>query len=248
MLRRAASTIRRQRPPTDCRSRRAAIETISLSSAAATPSLYLAGNAVWHRDGRSATQRRRSAGSPDQALRISVPRRRAPSAPTLRRPTAHRPRRPRWWIPAAMSMSSATPRGNFGNQINQGTQDVYLTKYDSAGNVLWTQAAGQRGQRVGLFAGARSRPAAWSLPARPPPISPPLRSPTATLIVSSPSMMPTATRPGSSRSRRSAHQPGQRGQRRCQRQYLSSAAGLGRRDRRGPDCARRRRRLCRQAR
>ena len=32
--------------------------------------------------------------------------------------------------------------GNFGSQINQGTQDVYLTKYDSAGNVQWTQMLG----------------------------------------------------------------------------------------------------------
>ncbi|HEY7977744.1 MAG TPA: SBBP repeat-containing protein [Rhizomicrobium sp.] len=32
--------------------------------------------------------------------------------------------------------------GNFGSQLNQGTQDVYLTKYDSAGNVQWTQMVG----------------------------------------------------------------------------------------------------------
>ena len=34
--------------------------------------------------------------------------------------------------------------GDFGNQINQGTQDVYLTKYDSAGNVRVAESAGQR--------------------------------------------------------------------------------------------------------
>ena len=32
--------------------------------------------------------------------------------------------------------------GDFGSQLNQGTQDVYLTKYDSAGNVQWTQMVG----------------------------------------------------------------------------------------------------------
>lgn len=32
--------------------------------------------------------------------------------------------------------------GDFGSQLNQGTQDVYLTKYDSTGNVLWTQMVG----------------------------------------------------------------------------------------------------------
>jgi len=32
--------------------------------------------------------------------------------------------------------------GNFGSQLNQGTQDVYLTKYDSIGNQLWTKLLG----------------------------------------------------------------------------------------------------------
>jgi hypothetical protein len=35
--------------------------------------------------------------------------------------------------------------GNFGNQINQGTQDAYLTKYDSAGNVVWQHLVGSAG-------------------------------------------------------------------------------------------------------
>src|SRR6185437_5203698 len=35
--------------------------------------------------------------------------------------------------------------GNFGNQVNQGQQDAYLTKYDSAGNVLWTRMLGSAG-------------------------------------------------------------------------------------------------------
>ncbi|MEI9930686.1 MAG: hypothetical protein WDM89_09080 [Rhizomicrobium sp.] len=35
--------------------------------------------------------------------------------------------------------------GDFGNQLNQGTQDTYLTKYDSAGNVLWTRMLGSAG-------------------------------------------------------------------------------------------------------
>ncbi|HEV7960398.1 MAG TPA: hypothetical protein VGP01_05165, partial [Rhizomicrobium sp.] len=32
--------------------------------------------------------------------------------------------------------------GNFGNQLNQGSQDVYLTKYDSAGNAVWSKLVG----------------------------------------------------------------------------------------------------------
>jgi hypothetical protein len=39
--------------------------------------------------------------------------------------------------------------GNFGNQLNQGTQDVYLTKYDSAGNVVWQNLLGSSGSANG---------------------------------------------------------------------------------------------------
>ncbi|HVV64476.1 MAG TPA: hypothetical protein VHC42_03340 [Rhizomicrobium sp.] len=35
--------------------------------------------------------------------------------------------------------------GDFGNQLNQGSQDVYLTKYDSAGEALWTRLLGSAG-------------------------------------------------------------------------------------------------------
>jgi hypothetical protein len=35
--------------------------------------------------------------------------------------------------------------GDYGNQINQGTQDTYLTKYDSAGQVVWTEMLGSAG-------------------------------------------------------------------------------------------------------
>ena len=39
--------------------------------------------------------------------------------------------------------------GNFGNQLNQGSQDVYLSKYDSAGNLQWTQMLGSAGTAAG---------------------------------------------------------------------------------------------------
>ena len=73
--------------------------------------------------------------------------------------------------------------GNFGSQINQGTQDVYLTKYDSAGNVVWQQSGGQRRQRLGLWPGAGSGGRRGHHAAPPPPISPPPLSPTATMTV-----------------------------------------------------------------
>ena len=42
-----------------------------------------------------------------------------------------------------------TSTGDFGSQINQGTQDVYLTKYDSAGNVVWKNLLGSSGSANG---------------------------------------------------------------------------------------------------
>jgi len=42
-----------------------------------------------------------------------------------------------------------TATGNFDNQLNQGTQDVYLTKYDSAGNVVFQNLLGSGGSASG---------------------------------------------------------------------------------------------------
>jgi hypothetical protein len=39
--------------------------------------------------------------------------------------------------------------GDFGSQLNQGTQDVYLSKYDSAGNQLWSKLLGSAGTASG---------------------------------------------------------------------------------------------------
>src|SRR6202012_867914 len=39
--------------------------------------------------------------------------------------------------------------GDFGSQLNQGTQDAYLTKYDSAGNVVWQTLVGSAGTANG---------------------------------------------------------------------------------------------------
>ena len=39
--------------------------------------------------------------------------------------------------------------GSFGSEINQATEDVYLTKYDSAGNVQWTKLLGSAGSAGG---------------------------------------------------------------------------------------------------
>ncbi|HXJ01059.1 MAG TPA: hypothetical protein VNH44_07535 [Micropepsaceae bacterium] len=40
--------------------------------------------------------------------------------------------------------------GNFGSEVNQGSQDVFLTKYDSAGNVQWTKLLGSADSASGF--------------------------------------------------------------------------------------------------
>jgi hypothetical protein len=40
--------------------------------------------------------------------------------------------------------------GSFGSEINQGTEDVFLSKYDSAGNLTWTKLLGAAGTANGL--------------------------------------------------------------------------------------------------
>jgi hypothetical protein len=42
-----------------------------------------------------------------------------------------------------------TATGNFGSQLNQGTKDVYLTKYDSAGHVVFQNLLGSGGSASG---------------------------------------------------------------------------------------------------
>ena len=39
--------------------------------------------------------------------------------------------------------------GDIGNELNQGSQDVYLTKYDSAGHVTWQHLVGSAGSATG---------------------------------------------------------------------------------------------------
>jgi hypothetical protein len=121
-------------------------ETISLSSAAATPSLYVAGSsgiATAIGDTPADQQGRliklsNIGSSPQSAFSASV-------APTDGTSTA-----------LATQVDSSgnvyvigSTSGNFADQINQGTQDAYLTKYDSAGNVLWTKLLGSAGSASG---------------------------------------------------------------------------------------------------
>jgi hypothetical protein len=126
-------------------------ETVTLSAAAPAPALYVAGNSGL---ATAATQTSGSGAvtttAADQQARLikltdlSATQQSAFSAtasPDTGLTTAQ----------ATVADSSGNvyvvgnATGNFGSQLNQGAQDTYLTKYDSAGNVQWTRLLGSAG-------------------------------------------------------------------------------------------------------
>jgi hypothetical protein len=131
-------------------------EQVSLS-AASTPSLYLVGNSGLATETNTVTNSATSAttttaadqsgrltklsgidGSPSATFSVNQ---KATTGTTTAQASA---------VDASGNVyvvGNAT--GNFGNQINQGTQDVYLTKYDSAGNVTWQNLVGSAGTASG---------------------------------------------------------------------------------------------------
>ena len=127
-------------------------ETVTLSAADATPSLYVAGNSgLATASGDTTTSGTTSDSVPaDQQGRLvkltdlSGTQQGAFSATTD--PTSGLTTAQSTVVDASGNVyvvGNAT--GNFGNQINQGDQDTYLTKYDSAGNVVWTRMLGSAG-------------------------------------------------------------------------------------------------------
>lgn len=128
-------------------------ETISLSSAAATPSLYLTGNTGSASESTTTVNGTANNTPPDQQGRlIKVGNLADPQStfsvsaePTTGNTTAQ---------DSVVDSSGnvyviGNATGNVGQQINQGTQDAYLTKYDSAGNVLWSKLVGSAGTANG---------------------------------------------------------------------------------------------------
>jgi len=117
-------------------------ESVSFSAPAATPALYVAGNSglATASGDTDADQQGRLIKLTDlsntQQSALSVT-----ASPTSGLTTAQ----------ATVVDSSGdvyvvgNATGDFGNQLNQGTQDTYLTKYDSAGNVQWTRMLGSAG-------------------------------------------------------------------------------------------------------
>jgi hypothetical protein len=116
-------------------------ESVSLSSADATPALYVAGTsglttatADAPADNQGRLVKLKNLSDPEAAFNETV----APDAGTTTAQAAVVDANGNVYM-----VGNAT--GNFGNQLGQGSQDVYLTKYDSAGNLQWTRLLGSAG-------------------------------------------------------------------------------------------------------
>ena len=122
-------------------------ETVSFSASATTPALYLVGSTGNATTTASTSKGEASTVAPNQQARItkltgidSAP---ASAFSVSANPTSGTTTAQASAVDANGNiyvLGNAT--GDFGSQLNQGTQDVYLTKYDSAGNVQWTQMVG----------------------------------------------------------------------------------------------------------
>lgn len=118
-------------------------EALTLSSAAAAPALYFAGNSgsatgtsttAADRQGRLVKLANLASGTPTSAFSATLD-------PTTGNSTAQST-----VVDANGNVYTVgTATGNFGNELNQGTQDVVLTKYDSAGNLQWSKLLGSAG-------------------------------------------------------------------------------------------------------
>jgi hypothetical protein len=134
-------------------------EQVSLSSADATPSLYLAGSTgqatatTTSTKTTSGTTATASAAADQQGRLLKLSDLDTTPTSTLSvnaKPTSGTTTAQATVVDGAGNVyvvGNAT--GDFGNQVNQGDQDAYLTKYDSAGNVLWTRMLGSTGTASG---------------------------------------------------------------------------------------------------
>ena len=133
-------------------------ETVSLSSAGATPSLYLAGSSgqatsssTTTTTGGTSTTTSTTADQQGRLIKLSD----LDSTPTSTISVNAAPTTGTTTAASTIVDSSGNvyvlgnATGDFGNQVNQGQQDAYLTKYDSAGNVLWTRMLGSAGTANG---------------------------------------------------------------------------------------------------
>jgi hypothetical protein len=110
-------------------------EKVALSSTAATPAIYVAGSA-----GKADSQEGKLikftdlSGTQASGFSKSI----APDSGTASAKATAVDANGNVYV-----IGNAT--GSFGSEINQGSQDVFLSKYDSAGNLQWTKLLGSAG-------------------------------------------------------------------------------------------------------
>ena len=136
------------------------VEQVSLSSAAAAPSLYIAGNTG--NAGAVSTTTTNSGGTTTTTAAADQQGRLIKLSDLDTDPTSSFSVNTKPTTTGSTSSATSTvvdaqgnvytlgsTNGSFGNQLNQATQDAVLTKYDSAGNVLWTRMLGATGTATG---------------------------------------------------------------------------------------------------
>jgi hypothetical protein len=107
-------------------------EKVVLSSAGATPAVYIAGSSGLAADSQGKLVKLDNLGTtPTTQFSAAI----APGAGTAKANSVATDADGNVYV-----VGNAT--GSFGNEINQASQDVFLTKYDSAGNVQWTKLLG----------------------------------------------------------------------------------------------------------
>ena len=120
-------------------------ETVALSSSQATPSLYVAATS-----GLTAATKDSAVDSQGRLVKLTDL-----ADPQAEFSTNVAPSSGTTTASAAVVDSSGNvymlgnATGDFGSQLNAGEQDVYLTKVDSAGTVLWTRMVGSAGTASG---------------------------------------------------------------------------------------------------
>jgi len=122
-------------------------ETVSFSASNTQPALYLVGSTGNATTTASTSKGEASTAAADQQSRI-IKLTGLSSSPTAAFNVSADPTTGTTNAQASAVDSNGNiyvlgnATGDFGSQLNQGSQDVYLTKYDSAGNVQWTQMVG----------------------------------------------------------------------------------------------------------
>ena len=117
-------------------------ETVSFSAPSTTPALYVAGNS-----GLATASGNVAADQQGHLIKLSDLSNAQQSAlSVVANPTSGLTTAQSTIVdPSGNVYVVGNATGDFGNQLNAGSQDTYLTKYDSAGNVQWTRLLGSTG-------------------------------------------------------------------------------------------------------